>query len=421
MSKKVQKSEKRIDDVLNLMCKKGVTPSGKGWNEDTTLTTYKDMLKALVREYHETYGVADIQKFDEQKLKELLYKRVDGYFEGNLSQAHNIRTALAAVRAYNHGIEEIPSLKSKHKPLKMDTREMRHELNNMGVIRRGRASSILRATPEQARSVLDNMEATLNEYRDKGYHYDTTMREISYHSGRIANETGGRIASIMKLKVDDVVVDKTKNEIRFRKDKGGLSRAVRIPPETAAYLAELTEGKKSNQHLFTSKRRNGSFKSRQAMTKEVEKIIKQAGNHLNETSQITMKNRDGEKVTMTVHHHFTPHSFRKSFSVRRTMEYHEQFSTKSQIDKHISERIKENEKVKEKLTVARQRINHHMYDKTGALKTNPKTGSVYVPRDLSREEYAIFCTSLDLGHFRNDVITSWYTTFNEIKSYVKDK
>lgn len=420
MSKKLQKSEKRIDDVLNLASKKGVTPSGKGWNEDTTLVTYKEMLKALAREYHETYGIADIQKFEEQKLKELLYKRVDAYFEGNLKQAHNIRTGLAAIRAYNHAIEQISSLNSKHKPLNIDTREMRNELNDMGVIRRSKASSILRATPQQARSVLDNMEATLNEYRDKGYNYDTTMREIAFHAGKIANETGGRIASIMKLKVDDVVVDKTKNEIRFRKDKGGLSRAVRISPDTAMYLEQLTTGKKPNQHVFTSKRRNGSFKSRQAMVKEVEKIIKQAGSHLNGTSQITMKNREGEKVTVDVHHHFTPHSFRKSFAVQRTMDYHNQFATKSQIDKHIAERIIENEKVKDKLTVARERINKHMYDETGALKTNPKTGKVYVPRDLNRKEYAIFCTSLDLGHFRNDVITSWYTTFREIKSYVEE-
>ena len=38
-------------------------------------------------------------------------------------------------------------------------------------------------------------------------------------------------------------------------------------------------------------------------------------------------------------------------------------------------------------------------------------------RDLTREEYAIFLASVSLGHFRNDVITAFYTTANEVKNY----
>ena len=38
-------------------------------------------------------------------------------------------------------------------------------------------------------------------------------------------------------------------------------------------------------------------------------------------------------------------------------------------------------------------------------------------RQLRHDEVAIFLVSTDLGHFRKDIVTSFYTTFSEVQKY----
>ncbi|MGM2853637.1 hypothetical protein, partial [Bacillus cereus group sp. Bce028] len=67
--------------------------------------------------------------------------------------------------------------------------------------------------------------------------------------------------------------------------------------------------------------------------------------------------------------------------------------------------IREDSKLKQKLDAARERINKDRKE----------------PRELTREEYAIFFTSVSLGHFRNSVIKDFYADLDEVMEYYEEK
>ncbi|MCQ6281601.1 hypothetical protein [Bacillus sp. EB600] len=169
------------------------------------------------------------------------------------------------------------------------------------------------------------------------------------------------------------------------------------------YLSHLKEGKEDNHRIFSAKRADGTFKSIEETRKEVTKIISASGKHLTRNEKVTVKGANGKKNQVEVTRKFSPHSFRKGFAVDRAGYYFQKFSSKSALDRYISSRLNNNQKLKDKLDIVRDRIN--------------KDRKTY--RDLSRMEYAIFFTSVDLGHFRNDVMTAFYTDFKEVQRYIE--
>lgn len=397
MSRKLEASLKKADKVFDKCFEKGITPSGKRWSENGK-NTYANLFKAFVRAYHKEYGVSDITKMtDEDKINQLIQKRVDGYHSGKTGEAFNVKTLTAALKAFNHGVANTNVFK---KPFSVgNTDEIRKNLKAQHVMRYSGTSTVLRATPAESQSVLDKIKNT-------GYNVKT--REVAYHVGKISMATGGRISAILKLTPSDFVIDRKTNEIHFIKDKGGLTRSVRVGRDTAEYFEKLRDGKKDNEVVFSrirTKRNVGTFKPVSELRKEVEKIISNAGEHLTKSTKVTIKDRNGKPKTVEVTQKFTPHSFRKSFALERTNYYFSKFDSKSALDSYVSRRINDDKKIKQKLDTLRERVNR---DRTTA-------------RALTNEEYAIFFASVDMGHFRNDVITSFYTTFKEIREYLKDK
>lgn len=397
----------KIDKVFDIAFEKGITGNfktdrstgevyEKRWSENTKFT-YSDTLKGMAREISGEFGVSRIDKIVE-RIPDYVQNRINGYHNGNTSQAYNLHTLASAMKAFNEACERTDVFKESFKM--GDPEALRATLREQNVFRSGKATTVLQATPEQCRSVLDNI-------RNSGY--NTTTREIALHVGKISMTTGGRISAILNLKAKDFHIDRSRNEIHFIGDKGGKDNVVRIDAETSRYLERLREGKNPNERIFSSTRKTGelkgTFKSIGELRKEVTKIISDAGKHLKTTEKITLRGPDGKPKQVEVTKKFSPHSFRKSFALSRVGYYARKFDSKSSLDKYVSRRTSEDPKLKAKLDALRDRINRHRN----------------TARDLKPSEYAIFFASVDLGHFRNDVITAFYTTFKEVEEYYGDK
>lgn len=390
MSLKLEATLKKVDRVFEAMFHKGITVKEEkdSWGENTP-GIYSDLVKALIREVHVRYGVADAKKIDMEKTKEIIMERAERFSKGELSESYNVKTVLAAMKAFNVGAEQTSIFKGNSVNLG-DVDAIRTELKERNLIRYSKSSTIMRATPDQCEKVLSNIQS-------KGY--QTDMRDIAYKASRVAYETGGRITATLKLRPQDI--DFENNRIHFNKDKGGLSRGLKISQETSDFLKELSVGKKPNQMIFTAKNKDGTFKSVVETRKAVQRIVKNASSEVRVTEKVTVKDENGKKKEIEVEKRFTPHSFRKGFAVNRTKEYLDRFHSSSAMKRYIQKRIKEDPKLAKKIQTLRTRLNR-------GRKTL---------RSLTPEEYAIFFTSVDLGHFRNDVIKAFYTTANEVKEY----
>ncbi|MGF7536551.1 site-specific integrase [Bacillus mexicanus] len=393
MSNKLDNSLEKIDKVFEKMRMQSISVDG-GRVSDRTIDTYKDMVKSLMREVNKEFGISNVRKVKESHINDLVHKRIDKYHDGDTSQAYNLKTMTAALKAFNLGVEKTNVFNHKKKFALGNPEDIRETMKEQNVFRHSKASTVLRATPDECWSVIENI-------KKKGYNTET--RKAAYHASRISLETGGRISAILRLRPCDI--DLNAKTITYVKDKGGLTRTLKISDDTAKYLEELTAGKKLTERIFNPKRSDGTFLSVKELRKEINKVVSDAGQHLTRKEDVRIKNKKGKHTIVEVEKKASPHMFRKGFSLQRTMENYEKLSSKTAIDKYIAEKVAENPKVKDKLETVRDRINKDRNTK----------------RDLTRMEYAIFLTSLDLGHFRNDVITAFYTTFNEVKDYFDKK
>ncbi|MGM2776251.1 tyrosine-type recombinase/integrase [Bacillus cereus group sp. Bce015] len=398
MSKKLEASHKKIDKVFHKMFLKGISVKGEITGTDkrydeSSVETYSALVKSLMNTVHKEFGIADIRIVEDKHVREIVNKRVDGYFSGNLSESWNVKTMLSAVKAFNLGVEKTNIFKSNKFAI-ADVDSIKKELREQHVIRNSKASHVLRATPKESEFVLDRIKNT---------GYQTKTRELAFHVSKIAHLTGGRITSILSLKASDIAV--TESKIHFIGDKGGLSRSVEVGKETIDYLKSLKEGKEGDQDIFTFHRKNGTFKKRDTVRREIERIVKDAGAPLTRMEKIEVRDRNGKKKIVEVERKFTPHAFRKGFAIGRIQHYLKKYPTEKAMDKYVAERIREDSKLKQKLDAARERINKDRKE----------------PRELTREEYAIFFTSVSLGHFRNSVIKDFYADLDEVMEYYEEK
>lgn len=396
-SKKLEASIKKIDKVFDKMKRKGISVGG-GRVSDRTIQTYTDMMKGFMRSAHKEFGVSDVSKITKEQVEELFQKRIDLYHDGDTSQAFNLKTLAASITSFNLGVQETNVFSYDNKFAVGDMQEVRESMKEQHVIRKSKASTVIRGTPSECDSTLDNI-------KDSGY--DTYTREMTYHVCKLSMLTGGRITSLLKLRASDFTINEEKSKITFHNDKGGLTRSVEISKDTASYLQELTRGKKPNERIFRPKREDGTYKSYKETRKAISKVISKAGEHLTRQEPVKLKDKNGKEKIVFVTKKMSAHSFRKAFAMSETKQFYDKFSSKSAMKQYVAARIAEDPKIKEKLDTLKDRINKHI----------PPAERHKKGRDLTREELAIFFTSVSLGHFRNDVITAFYTTSNEVLSY----
>ncbi|WP_186322762.1 hypothetical protein [Bacillus thuringiensis] len=394
MSKKLEASHKKIDKVFHKMFLKGISVKGEKTGkpkryDESSIETYSDMVKAMMNVVHKEFGIADIRKVEDKHVRAIVDKRVDGFFDGNLSESWNVKTMLSAVKAFNLGVEKTNIFKSNKFQI-ADVDAIKKELREQNVYRYSKSSTTLRATPSECDFVLEQI---------KSQGYMTQTREMAYHTSKIARLTGGRISAILDLKACDIAI--ADNKIHFIGDKGGLSRSVDIDNDTAKYLLSLKKGKEPHHDIFTAKKKNGKFKKKDVMRREIERVVKDAGASLSRMENVIVKDREGNKKVVQIEKNFTFHAFRKGYALERIQYYIKKHPTMSSMKKYIRERIKENPQIKVKLDTARERINK---DRNEARK-------------LTLEEYAVFFCSVDLGHFRNSIIKDFYADLDEVLEY----
>lgn len=390
-SQKLNASLTKIERVFEKMYHKKIYV-GKSPMSESTTKVYADLTIALMREVHNKYGVSDITKVTKEHIAELFQERIDRYHDSNTNEASNLNSIVSAVTAFTEGVKETNIFKRE---LEFgDPKGMRDSLREQNVFRNSRASRTLRATPDEAMEVI-------RKIKQSGY--DTRTRNTAAAVSQISFGTGGRISSILKLTPSDIEIDEKTNKIRFLKDKGGLTRSVEITDkDTLQFLKGLTEGKKPNERLFSFKRKDGTFLSVAEMRKSVTNVITNAGRDLARTEKIKVKDRDGKYKYVSVPRKFTPHSFRKAFALQRCHEYLKKIpSDPVKLQQYVQQLKDSDDKLKRKIETMEKRIN----------------ASRKSYRSLRHDEVAIFRVSLDLGHFRKDIVTSFYTTFSEVQKY----
>ncbi|MGF9893526.1 tyrosine-type recombinase/integrase [Priestia megaterium] len=390
-SQKLNASLTKIERVFEKMYHKKIYV-GKSPMSESTTKVYADLTIALMREVHNKYGVSDITKVTKEHIAELFQERIDRYHDSNTNEASNLNSIVSAITAFNSGVKETNIFKRE---LEFgDPKGMRDSLREQNVFRNSRASRTLRATPGEAMEVI---------YKIKQSGYDTRTRNTAAAVSQISFGTGGRISSILKLTPSDIEIDEKTNKIRFLKDKGGLTRSVEITDkDTLQFLKGLTEGKKPNERLFSFKRKDGTFLSVAEMRKSVTTVITNAGRDLARTEKVKVKDRDGKYKYVSVPRKFTPHSFRKAFALQRCHDYLKKIpSDPVKLQQYVQQLKDSDDKLKRKIETMEKRIN-------ASRKSH---------RSLRHDEVAIFLVSVDLGHFRKDIVTSFYTTFSEVQKY----
>lgn len=393
--KKVIASEKKINKVFEKMKHKGISVSGRKIDNDTYDRTYPDVIKSLYQEARKEFGIVGIEELDEGMLRGLVGNRVKKYHQnGDTKQSSNINSILSAVKSFNFGIKETNVFKNDKKFSLGDTDAIRKELKDVNIRRRARHSNTLRANPAQCEKVIENI-------KEQGR--KTRTREIAYHIAKICYLTGARVTAALNLKARDIDVEG--NKITFFKDKGGLTRTVEIDKDTSDYLRTLKKGRKDDQNIFLYQRKDGTKKSVEEVRKAVSDIVKSAGAEFSRVDREQIRDEKGNIKYIDVKKDFKTHSFRKGFCVKRTHEYLKKFENPEEMKKYIEKRVAEEPKLQGKIKNLYERINKSLLD----------------PRGIKPSEFAIFFTSVDVGHFRNDVMTSYYTTYKEVKKYYDEK
>jgi len=393
-SQKLNASLTKIERVFEKMYHKKIHV-GKSPMSESTVKVYADLTISLMRDVHNKYGVSDITKVKKEHIAELFQERIDKYHDSNTNEASNLNSIVSAITAFNRGVKETNIFKRE---LELgDPKGMRDSLREQNVFRNSRASRTLRATPGEAMEVI-------RKIKQSGY--DTRTRDTAAAVSQISFGTGGRISSILKLTPADIEIDEKTNKIRFLKDKGGLTRSVEITDkDTLQFLKGLTEGKKPNERLFSFKRKDGTFLSVAEMRKSVTNVITNAARDLARTEKVKVKDRDGNNKYVLVPRKFTPHSFRKAFALQRCHDYLKKIpSDPVKLQRYVQQLKDSDDKLKSKIETMEQRIN-------ASRKSH---------RALRHEEVAIFLVSKDLGHFRKDIVTSFYTTFAEVQNYYNE-
>lgn len=390
-TQKLNASLTKIEKVFEKMYNKKIYVGKSPMTESTTIT-YADLTIALMRSVHNKYGISDITKVKKEHIAEVFQDRINAYHDSHTNEASNLNGIVSAITAFNLGVKETSIFK---KELNLgDPTGMRESLKQQNVFRNSKASMTMRATPAESLDVIDIIKRT---------GYDTRTRNTAAAVAQIAYGTGGRISAILKLTPSDIEIDEKTNTIRFLKDKGGLTRSVEITDkDTMRFLKSLSENKKPNERLFSFKRKDGTFLSVAEMRKSVTNVITKAGRHLSRTERVRVKDRDGNYKYVTVPRKFTPHSFRKAFALQRCHDYLKKIpSDPKKLQEYVQQLKGSDPKLKSKIETMENRIN-------SSRNSN---------RELHRDEVAIFLVSVDLGHFRKDIVTSFYTTFSEVQNY----
>jgi len=398
LSNAMQRSFTRDERILDQMYEQKIRVNKN--KENISLSTkeqYKEKIKEFLKEVNEEFNISNFEKIKDKHFNYIIEQKIDLYHAGKTSEAHNINTLISALNHLNLGIQETRFYPYSKKFKIGDIPATREKLKEEGVVRRSKYSQVLRANEAQGRKVLENILS-------QGY--KTKTRQIAHDVGFIALKSGGRVTNTLALKKRDFKrLSEEKGEVTFFNDKGGLTRTVEVDDELITFLENLTEDLNDDDYIFDSRKRNGDQKSREEMRKSISAIVKEAGQEFGKVSTFKEKNKEGKEIEKKVNVSFTTHSFRKAFALERASEYYQALSSDKKMREILFQKFDDNKKVEEKYYSQLRRINEKRKE----------------DREMTRDELAIFLTSVDLGHFRTDVINMYYCNIQEVKKHLANK
>lgn len=337
----------------------------------------------------------DMDKMEEIDSKRLLPRYMNGetwdkYFEhltdryerGTLSagQIHRRVHALEAFRQFINNtdvcgkrIKTIVDNKEvwiKEKKIRVGNKEARLDyLKFMGIYRSKDEITAIKATQKEVDSVQFHMNTT------------TKNGKISLLVNQFQNECGGRIKSLFKLEVRDINFNK--NTITFRNDKNNFTRTVPMTKEAEKILRDACFGKKSGSPVFTLQYSNGDDMSHVDAVKTVQR-------YTNNAAKASGVNREDRR--------YTTHSNRKRYAQK--LYNHTRYMNRSQLKSAIGNYVRlqgsNQEIIVERMKKELDRIN--AYRKKNGLEKKP----------FSHEQLRRMFVSLHLGHSRIDVVSRYY-------------
>lgn len=385
---------KRIEQVFErMMSEKLFVVKGRNASFHTYTKNYPRTLKTLLRKANKDLGVEMMDQLTESDVRILLKERIENYHQyKKMSESYNIASILSALTAFQKGVLEFGDIYEKWNEI--DYIKMRKWVQSSQVVRRGNASSTMRATPDQALAVIENLRNTGNKVKN---------RELVIDMAILSLATGARISSLCTLRKRDL--DLEKGICHFKNAKGGKDYDAFIDPDLLDEVKRIVNGLAHIEKVFLWKKRNGKLMSVEKITDTVQYYIKRATTNMYKLQRTRYKDRDEILTYETIRTNFTFHSFRKAYAFKRLLHYVETFSSFAAVREWEDDIFERSPNTLHKINSLYNRANKHRRGK-GAKQ-----------RALKLEEYAIFAASVDIGHGRNDVIGQFYADLDAVKKY----
>ena len=393
MSKKLENVKGKVRKVMNHAKDMGFSLSEKKIengisNSDNTYNEYRDEVIRFIDRYYEKYKVADITKFNPKLVKELFEEDVKKFREGDLQKSFSIHKTLNALDFFQKMSEKTDVFVNKKTEETgvniFNAKVYKQELVKENVIRMSGVSSSRKADAETAKKALSML---------KTGGYDVGNKDKVIDICEFASRTGSRITAALSVRKEDIDFDK--NQLTFVSDKGNKTRVIDFDEDTKRFLIEIVN-KSDDKELFQFRKKNGDKlskkKSRDMINERMRNVLKPLS--INKT--VEYKDENGNKLETEIQQNFTFHTFRKSFSDSRVRKYIDDIQQKGGREK-ILEGLYEREgkeKIDKKLKVMLNKINKNKSEKN--------------KRELNDLEICLFATSVDLGHYRLDVMTQFY-------------
>ena len=387
----------RIDQVFNRMMEEKIfVIEDRNASYHTYTKIYPRTIKTLLRRANKQFGINLLNKLTESDIRILISERIDNYHKNRkFSESHNIFSILSALKAFQKGVMYFGDI-YEDEWTKIDFTELRKWVREQQIVRRGKSSSTMRATPEQAIAVIESLKTTGNKVKN---------RELIIDMAILALATGARISSLCTIRKRDIDIEM--GICHFKNAKGGKDYDAFIDPDLLAEVKRMVNSLADKDKLFMWRKKNGQFMSIEKITDTVQYYMKRATINMYKQQCTRYKNREEVILYETICTNFTFHSFRKAYAFKRLVHYVETFNTFADVRKWKKEVLQRNPNSLYKINTLYTRANKHRIGKKVKL------------RELRLEEYAIFAASLDLGHERNDVIGQFYTDLEVVKMYIK--
>ncbi|GEN55523.1 hypothetical protein [Halobacillus faecis] len=337
---------------------------------DGTVVTYGDKAKVILKEANKKFGIREWKHFKPEHAKELLQDRIDrGLVAGT------VRQTCHALEYINKHVNEMNVFKKSQKIEITDHQGMLEKVAENGIVRRAQDSTRLKATPDDCRRVLIEMER-----------YNPRYASIA----RYEFLSGFRINDSVKQKV--MYIDIKNNKHESRKSKGGLNNIVYTShhnDEDKRFLEEIKRcADQGTGRIFERFKNNeDNYRSDKLVSKSVSELAKRCANRLG------IKGPRGET--------FTSHSFRGGFGLERMEVY---AANHERLDEIIKEKIEEQPRLHTRYKAFEGRIRKKI------IKENRDA------RVIQKEEKIRWLVSTDLNHSRQEVVRFYIENMNVIEA-----